>query len=129
MAAGNSRGRRILDASTATVGPFGLAVAEGIPVAGGPLKAAISGLLIVLNAVNVRLTPSTAVHGSDQTHVQGKIQNKEDAQELQIRLYRLNNMMATIPSGDAAANATRSSLISYVNIFRLHFSSLLLIRT
>ncbi|KAI6125118.1 hypothetical protein EDD16DRAFT_1560147 [Pisolithus croceorrhizus] len=74
--------RNISDAIQMTL-PVVQAVAEAIPVAGAPLKAAISGLLAVLQVKD------------------RYVQNREDLNDLTYRLYNLSCHIANVPTAQS----------------------------
>ncbi|KAG6825898.1 hypothetical protein H0H92_001936 [Tricholoma furcatifolium] len=118
-----SRGDLALEAAVPILGLIG-AVANGIPVAGGPLKAVVNSLLLILDGFDVR----TMTHWEART-LQKNRRNKIDIVCLQSRLERLRKIIDsrnyTSPSSTLTGQLaeTESKLREALNMRKIRFQA------
>jgi hypothetical protein len=108
----DSFGRRAREYTT-TVLTVALPIAEAVPVVGSPIKAAIGGLLVVLNIVDVSARDChVSVSLDEHRHILQQVgQNKEDIAKLEAKLRSLDSQISAIPTAQSSsATAHRDEL-------------------
>ena len=87
-----------------------------IQVAGGPLKAAISGLLKILQTIDVSTHLTTRIVPS-LNDLQRHRQNRATIASLRRRLHRLSSYLCNAPSAhDSSEESRREGLIMYTRL-------------
>lgn len=110
---GNSVARTISDV-VQTVGPFAQGVASAIPVVGSPIQAAISGLLTILQVIDVRAYFITRMF-LIQRPSQRRTQNRADFDRLTSRLQQLSLYLYNAPTPqDPIEQHRRKAIIGYI---------------
>ena len=111
----NPFGRQAIDAANLVL-PVASTIAGAIPIVGSPIQAGISGLLQILNVVDVRVILVPTFLETKSTQILQQVgQNKEDIQELKSKLDDLNNQISTIQAAGPDFDKLRDRLTQYVS--------------
>lgn len=107
----NSSRRNILDVTTVLT--IALPVVEAIPIAGGPMKAAIGGVLEVLKILDVSTIDRLSIlYDCDWDKFQQISRNKEEIEDLKAELHQLSSQISAISAAKSSSvTALRDDLI------------------